>query len=315
MFLWIWQLQNEVNKYGGIDSLINYLKSINIEDVCIKYHEGSSVTGGGINFKADFLKYVNNFKNAGFKVGTWGYNYFNYIQTESNLIIEAINNSDYYIFDVEDHVVNKFDEAEQVCSIVRNACPNACIGYSSFPIVSYHLDIPYVIFNNYCDFASPQCYWGEMQWSVNKCIDTMLEDYESYGLDKPIYPSIQTYGVSGESYDIYAAYKFYLTGGWSLDEIDSTFESFAKRYIDGGRGKLKNIIICGVGPDQWAAGYLADYLHCPVVTKENLTQDVLDIAENVFMVGGTWKPTPNTILLSGKNRYATMQAVLDYIGQ
>ena len=31
-----------------------------------------------------------------------------------------------------------------------------------------------------------------MQWSINDCINKMLEDYKNCNLDKPIYPSIQT---------------------------------------------------------------------------------------------------------------------------
>lgn len=316
MFIWIWQLKSKINEYGSIGALISKLKSLNINNVCIKYHEGSSGTGGGVNFKADFLAYADSFKREGFKVGTWGYNYFNNLTNESNLIIEALNNSDYYIFDAEIDVANKFKQAEQVCKTVRNAHPNALIGYSSFPIVSYHEDIPYEVFNKYCDFASPQAYWGEMQWNVDKCIDDMLKNYEDYNLNKPIYPSIQTYEVSYASYAYYAKYKFNLTGAWSLDEMDSNFEKFSKDYNDGGdEKKVKTLIVYGEGADQRAAEYLADYLKSPICSKNNLTQDTINSVETFYMVGGTWKPTTNTILLSGKDRYETMQVVLEYIGK
>lgn len=233
MFIWIWQIDNLVNKYGNIDKLISKLKSLNINDVCIKFHEGAGYIGGGVNFRDDFIKYKENFKNAGFKVGTWGYNYFNYIDTEAKIVIEALDNSDYYIFDTEVDVSNKFAAAEIVCKTVRNAHPNAVLGYSSFPIVSLHLDIPYTTFNKYCNFASPQSYWGEMQWDINKCIDKMLLDHKDYGLNLPIYPSIQTYNVSADSYVAYTKYAFNQTGAWSLDDIDSTFESFIGLYRDG----------------------------------------------------------------------------------
>lgn len=226
MLMWIWELENQVRKYGSIDNLIAKLKSLDVSDVCIKYHEGSSPIGGEINFKADFLSYASNFKKTGFKVGTWGYNYFNDVQTEANLIIEALNNSDYYIYDPEVDVSNKFAQAEQVCQLVRKAHPNAVIGYSSFSIVSLHQDIPYSVFNQYCDFASPQCYWGEMQWSINNCIDEMVADYKTYGLDKPIYPSIQTYNINYNDFVAYAGYKFNNTGLWSFDELDSTCTNF-----------------------------------------------------------------------------------------
>lgn len=226
MFLWIWQLQKQVNKYGNISNLINKLKSLGVNDVCIKYHEGSSFIGGGINYKADFMSYVKNFKNSGFRVGTWGYNYFNNVTQEINCIKDAISNSDYYIYDPEVDVSNKFSQAEKVCSSIRSACPNSIIGYSSFPIVSLHQDIPYSVFDKYCDFASPQAYWGEMQWNMNKCIDKMVQDHKSYGLNKPIYPSIQTYKVNYNDLVIYLNYKFKYSGLWDFDDIDSTFVDF-----------------------------------------------------------------------------------------
>lgn len=229
MFLWIWKLEESVNKYGDINGLISKLKDLKVKNICIKYHEGSSYIGGGIDYRADFLKYVSDFKSNGFSVGTWGYNYFNNVEKEGNIIIEALTNSDYYIFDPEVDVSGKINQAEQICSVVRGAHPSANIGYSSFPIVSYHEDIPYSVFNKYCDFASPQVYWGEMQWSVNRCLDKMLEDHKNYGLDKPIYPSIQTYNCDLPSYEVFQGYGFSEAGAWSFDEIDD----IATKFISG----------------------------------------------------------------------------------
>lgn len=133
MFVWVWQIENLVkNKYKTIDNLINHLKELKINDVCIKYHEGSSEIGGGVNFKNDFYKYAPVFKKNGFKVGTWGYNYFNHLDDEANLIIEALNNSDYYIYDPEVDVSNKFTQAEYVCKKVRQTHTHKTIGYASF---------------------------------------------------------------------------------------------------------------------------------------------------------------------------------------
>lgn len=230
MFIWIWKLQSQIDKYGGVDNLIKRLTSLGIKDVCIKYHEGSSAIGGGVNFRLDFIKYKEQLKKAGFKVGTWGYNYFNNVTEEASLIVEALNNSDYYVFDPEVDVIGKANEAEQVCKIVRKNHAKATIGYSSFPIVSYHTDIPYSVFNNYCDFATPQIYWAEMRWDVKKCIDKMTEDHKAYGLNKPIYPSIQIYGCNSDSYEIFRKYGFTNAGAWSLDQLDDIAAKFLISY-------------------------------------------------------------------------------------
>lgn len=225
-FVWVWQLQDQVNKYNGIDGLITHLRSLGISNVCIKYNEGSSSAGGGVDFRAAFLKYKNTLKAAGFEVGTWGYNYFNYPVQEANIINQALKNSDYYIYDPEVDVANKVSQTQYVTSTVRAENPNAEIGYSSFPIASYHQDIDYADFNKYCDFASPQIYWGEMEWSPENAINRTLLDYKSLGLDKPIYPSVQSYKVSSNSYNIYKSYGFGITGAWSLDEMNDTASQF-----------------------------------------------------------------------------------------
>ena len=226
MFLWIWQLQHQIDKCGDVDNLIAKLEALGVNDVCIKYHEGSSPIGDGINLKVDFLTYVSKFKKSGFRVGTWGCNHFDHIHEEANLIIEALNNSDYYVFNPEDDVFGKKAQAEKVCKIVRNTHPKAVMGYSTFPTVSIHKDIPYHIFNEYCDFASPKCYWGNLQWSLNRCIDKMTLDYRIHGLDKPIYPSIQTYTIKYSDFVSYLTYKFKKTGLWSLDQMDDICQDF-----------------------------------------------------------------------------------------
>ncbi|MEW9698616.1 stalk domain-containing protein [Paenibacillus sp. SI8] len=227
-FIWIWKLQNLVDQYGGIDNLIVKLKSLGITNVCIKFHEGSSPNGKAANYKDVFFKYASNFKNAGFTVGTWGFNYFTDIQAEANLINEALDHSDYYIFDVEEKVAGMTNEAIKICELVRRKHPQSIIGYSSFPIVSNHSNIPYQVFNKYCNFASPQCYWAEMKRSVGSCMDGMIEEYKKYGLDKPIYPTIQSYDTDMSGYSLYTKYNFGVTGVWSFDSMDSNFERFAK---------------------------------------------------------------------------------------
>lgn len=223
-FFWVWQLQDQVNKYGSIEGLISHLKSVGITNVCIKYHEGSSYSGGGVNFKQEYLRYYSYFKNAGFTVGTWGYNYFNNPGVEANIIVEALQNSDYYIYDPEIDVSEKWTASANVCATVRRSTTKP-IGYSSFPIATYHQDIPYSVFNQYCDFTSPQIYWGELQWSAEKAINRTISSYQELGLNLPIYPSIQTYNVTTDSYATCKNYGFKSYGYWDLDEEDNNFLS------------------------------------------------------------------------------------------
>ena len=220
MFMWIWKIEEAIKKHGSIEAMILKLKELNILDVCIKYHEGSYAIAERINYRNDFLKYKSIFKKNGFTVGSFGYNYFNNIKAESNLIIDALNNSDYYIFHAEIDVRNKFSQTEEICKIIRIAHPKAKIGYSSFPIGSYHTDIPYEVFDRYCDFTSPRCYFYEMRWTVQKCMDTMIGDYRRLRLNKPIYPSIEAYKLTLEQREQFQRYGYSKFGLWYFDQID-----------------------------------------------------------------------------------------------
>lgn len=79
--------------------------------------------------------------------------------------------------------------------------------------------------------------------------------------------------------------------------------------------KVKNLVVYGEGPDKRAAEYLADSLKCPICNKDNLTSETITAVENIYMVGGTWKPTDKTILISGADRFETIKAVLKQAGR
>lgn len=217
MFLWIWNIDD----LGTPEEVLAKINSLGIKDVCLKYHDGY----GGSGFKANFLKYAPVLKNGGIKVGAWGYNYFNYTNQEADLIIESLNNgADYYIFDGEAEIEGKFAQTEKVVSRVRNAKPNAILGYAPFPYVSYHPQYPYSIFNKYCNFASPQCYSYEIGTSLTACINKTLSDFKAAGLTLPIYPSFEAYKIS--DYSPINNYNFANYGFWDLDEMSSTCAAF-----------------------------------------------------------------------------------------
>lgn len=74
--------------------------------------------------------------------------------------------------------------------------------------------------------------------------------------------------------------------------------------------KIKNIIICNAGPDERAAGYLADFLKAPVVLQANATQELLDYAQNIYVIGNADKKAAQAVYIVGSNRYETCQKVI-----
>ncbi len=229
MFLWVWEIENCIKKYGSYDKFVSSIKELGIDNLCIKFHEGSSEMGDGVNFKIAFLKYAPLLRKDGFKVGSWGYNYFNNITTECKLICEAIENSDYYIFDPEREIKGKKAESELILQIIREKHPDTLIGYSSYPFMSYHRNLPYDVFDKYCDFFSPQTYFYEMNWSVHKCMDKFKEDYKEYGLKSKVIPSIEGFKLNESIYEQFKEKYYEDFGIWSLDFLDNQFIDWLKK--------------------------------------------------------------------------------------
>lgn len=75
--------------------------------------------------------------------------------------------------------------------------------------------------------------------------------------------------------------------------------------------EVDNIVIYSSDGDRTAADLLALKLLCPVISK-NVYESKKVYAKNIYVVGGTWKPTNDAILLSGKDRFATIQLVINY---
>lgn len=81
----------------------------------------------------------------------------------------------------------------------------------------------------------------------------------------------------------------------------------------GGNNQVKNLIVVGHGPDERAAGYLADFLKAPVVYLDAVQNEDLNAFQNIYVVGGSVKPIERAKLISGATRFDTCQMVLDII--
>lgn len=73
--------------------------------------------------------------------------------------------------------------------------------------------------------------------------------------------------------------------------------------------KSKNIIVINNEVDRRAALYLADYLNCNIIEAKDF---VPGIGEKVYVIGGGIN-IPNSIVITGKDRYDTCNKVLDFI--
>lgn len=96
-----------------------------------------------------------------------------------------------------------------------------------------------------------------------------------------------------------------------LDAIDARIQE-----VKGGGNKVfTNLVVYKAGSaDEHAAKLLADAKKAPLVTTENVTPELFDCAENIYMVGGTEKPIDRAVLITGTDRFKTAEEVLKFIG-
>ncbi|MBV4426552.1 MAG: glycoside hydrolase family 25 protein [Clostridium tyrobutyricum] len=127
------------------------------------------------------------------------------------------------------------------------------------------------------------------------------------------------YGVKSPSFTLWDKYSIWqfidkgqISGVIGYIDLNYMTEDFYNS-LKGGKKKVKNIVVYNYGPDQNSAEILADYLNCPTISngrKFDFSQ-----VENVYAVGGNEKQYTSylTKLISGSDRYATMQLVLNFI--
>lgn len=119
-------------------------------------------------------------------------------------------------------------------------------------------------------------------------------------------------GTTGNSTGIHLHYEVRLQPWTDKNEINPAEYLGIKNEKGTEVKKLKHLVLYG-GYDNAAADLLAHALQCPTMHVERFRNVPIE-AENIYMIGGNIKPTTNTILITGLDRYATMQAVLNFIG-
>lgn len=122
----------------------------------------------------------------------------------------------------------------------------------------------------------------------------------SYGRQPSLYPSCSSWQYSETGR---------LNGAVGDVDLDYFIDNI---FIDGGIKKVKNIVCINNSVDERAAGYLADFLQCPIIDNSQVKFDY-SVVENVYCVGGGQFTEHATKIIKGQDRYGTCQAVLDFI--
>ena len=200
--IWIWKISEIEN--GNIDSIIKRCQNSNVDWVAVK-------CGDGVNFwefqcNSDI---ISKFHKAGIKILGWQYVYGVKPIEESKVAIKILDSGvDGLIIDAEAEYEGKPEIAKIYLENIRSNNPDSFIAYTTFAIISYHKNFPYLEFGKYCDAVMPQAYWKDIKVSPEKMIEWLDKEWNfwqkeweksGYGDSiKPIYPIGQGYNVSAD---------------------------------------------------------------------------------------------------------------------
>jgi hypothetical protein len=193
-FLFIWKANRLDNR--DVNGMIQQAKQLGVTGVIIKFANGS--LAGDANsqgYMDQFKKYVGPFKNAGFKVGGWIYQYLTDVDGEVDACSQAIQaGADFIVLDAEDDVYNKGDQVAQFGKELRAKYPTIPVGLSSFAFPDLHAAVPFDQYNQFINVMMPQIYWADMQRPVDSTFASSIAAYKRYG--KPIAPTGQLYSTA-----------------------------------------------------------------------------------------------------------------------
>jgi hypothetical protein len=241
---WIWYLKNCLN--GDVEAIISKCHAYDISYLVIKSGNGEFAWD---QFSTELVKKLH---DANIKVYSWSFVVGDDPVKEAQVAIHSLGRgADGHVFDAEgsyENLPNNGEAAETMLKLVREKYPEAFLAYSSFPIIDYHIEFPYITFGKYCDATMPQVYYGTMGLTPREAIIKMYNNatrWHKNWIDsgysdsvKPIIPLAQAY----DNHEISPPY--YLKPSDILD-----FVSIVKGYKSVSFWSFQHIL----RPDCWEA--------------------------------------------------------------
>lgn len=107
-----------------------------------------------------------------------------------------------------------------------------------------------------------------------------------------------------------------LKGLWNYDEFESGVRNNNQQNIQKEIKKVKNLVIYLYPEDEGCAKNLAIHMKCPVAYyPKQFTNDLFDLVENIYQIGGSQVDSRIKKLLSGNDMDDSMVEYLKHIGK
>jgi len=196
--MWIWQIKNCDN--GNWDKIIDRCKKTGVKWLAIKCGETTRYQQFNNENAKKIVKLCH---DNDIKVYVWVYSKPEVWQKEIPVLKGCIDDgADGLIINAEiewQMAKNANQIAEQYMVELRKQVGDVFIAHAPFPIVSYHLDFPYIGFGKYMDAVMPQSYWAEIGRPVDKIVSWTNNEWVKFNQKnpqsaKPVWPIGNTYG-------------------------------------------------------------------------------------------------------------------------
>lgn len=191
----IWKIPSCEN--GNATYITNQAVANKFTHVMIKIADGTALSNYDSIKNIDLIPPVASALRAkGIQVWGWHYIYGNDPIREARLAaqrVAALNLNGYIIdAEIEFKQPGKDIAARSFMTELRKNLPNLPIALSSYRYPSYHMEFPFNIFLNQCDYAMPQVYW-EQAHNPDAQLTRCISEYKSLVTPRPVIPTGPTY--------------------------------------------------------------------------------------------------------------------------
>ncbi len=191
----IWKIKDCEN--GDPKAITKMAQSAKMTHVLVKIADGAFPYNVHRDTKEDYLKpLVKELRAAGLSVWGWHYVYGGYPIDEANIAVKRMKELELtgYVIDAEWEYKEpgKTNAASTYMKLLRKGIPDKLIALSSYRFPSFHPQLPWKTFLDYCDFNMPQVYW-EQAHNPEPQLERTFKEFQALSPSRPVIPTGPTY--------------------------------------------------------------------------------------------------------------------------
>lgn len=182
---------------GDPKAIANVAKKANLTHVILKIADGAFPYNVNRQTNYDYVgPVVDSLRSVGIEVWGWHYVYGDYPTSEGNIAVKRMKEFELsgYVIDaeIEYKEPGKKNAAKAYMNILKKNLPNIPLALSSYRFPTFHPQLPWKEFLEYCDYNMPQVYW-EQSHNAEANLRRTVKEFQNLNPFRPIIPTGPTY--------------------------------------------------------------------------------------------------------------------------